>query len=312
MRSTLMGRKRGEVGSVAALAPGVLDDVPAKGVAAMGLGRGGGIVVTTLTSGALELAAPLGPALLFRLNVLRGCSRPQGHHRRLCPPPGHEVRKGFLGLLPRRLEITSCNLDLSVIRVLSDKGLSHLIPLLGSGQAHWPQNVREQSKMDHGVSGPVETVDLWHLEPVRQHHGHIGNPDSVPKATCPSSPKLPRLGNLGTIGEGHFVSTPARPVKDRPLLTMISIFETIVCSYSAYRMQDDDVPRNACTRARKPRQCKSDANDMKMATWTYTNMREPQPHSHKMPMVENEVPRNTYTRARKPRQCKGNANDMKT
>ena len=64
--------------------------------------------------------------------------------------------------------------------------------------------------------------------------GNLGNPDSLPKATCPSSPKLPRLGNLGTIGEGHFVSTPARPVIDRPLLTMISIFENIVSSYSGY------------------------------------------------------------------------------
>ena len=32
--------------------------------------------------------------------------------------------------------------------------------------------------------------------------GNLGNPDLLPKATCPSSPKLPRLGNLGTIGEG--------------------------------------------------------------------------------------------------------------
>ena len=62
--------------------------------------------------------------------------------------------------------------------------------------------------------------------------GNLGNPDSVPKATWPSSPKLPRLGNLGTIGEGHFVSTPARPIKDRPLLTMISIFENFVWSNS--------------------------------------------------------------------------------
>ena len=64
--------------------------------------------------------------------------------------------------------------------------------------------------------------------------GKLGNPDSSPKATWPSSPKLPRLGNLRTIGEGHFVSTPARPSKDRPLLTMISIFENMMCSYSGY------------------------------------------------------------------------------
>ena len=63
---------------------------------------------------------------------------------------------------------------------------------------------------------------------------NLGNPDSLPKAACPSSPKLPRLGNLGTIGEGHFVSTPARPIKDRPLLTMISSFENIMRSYSSY------------------------------------------------------------------------------
>ena len=54
------------------------------------------------------------------------------------------------------------------------------------------------------------------------------------KATCQSSTKLPRLGNLGTIGAGHFVSTPALPIKDRPLLTMISIFENIMRSYSGY------------------------------------------------------------------------------
>ena len=56
----------------------------------------------------------------------------------------------------------------------------------------------------------------------------------LPKATCPSSPKLPRLGNLGTIGEGHIVSTPARPITDRPLLTMISSFENFMRSYSCY------------------------------------------------------------------------------
>ena len=63
---------------------------------------------------------------------------------------------------------------------------------------------------------------------------NLGNPDSLPKATCPTSPKLPRLGNLGTIGEGHFVSTPARPIKDRPLLTMISSFENICVLIPVY------------------------------------------------------------------------------
>ncbi|KAF5933749.1 hypothetical protein HYC85_029920 [Camellia sinensis] len=75
-------------------------------------------------------------------------------------------------------------------------------------------------------------------------------------------------------------------------------------------MDENGVPRNACTRARKPRQCIRNANDMENETWTYTNMREPQPHSHKRPMDENEVPRNACTRARKPRQCIRNANDM--
>ena len=41
----------------------------------------------------------------------------------------------------------------------------------------------------------------------------------MPKATCPSSPKLSRLGNMGARGEGPEMSTPARPIKDRPLLT---------------------------------------------------------------------------------------------
>ena len=41
---------------------------------------------------------------------------------------------------------------------------------------------------------------------------------------------------------------------------------------------------------------------MEKVTWTYTNMREPQPHSHKKSVDENEVPRNACTRARKPRQ----------
>ncbi|KAI8018391.1 O-acyltransferase WSD1, partial [Camellia lanceoleosa] len=49
---------------------------------------------------------------------------------------------------------------------------------------------------------------------------------------------LPRLGNLGTIGEGHIVSTPASPVKDRPLLTMISVFEKL-CADS---LQDHSLP----------------------------------------------------------------------
>ncbi|KAF5949969.1 hypothetical protein HYC85_011962, partial [Camellia sinensis] len=61
----------------------------------------------------------------------------------------------------------------------------------------------------------------------------------LPKATCPLSPKLPRLGNLGTIGEGYFVSTPARPIKDRPLLTMISSFENITRKVAAALPRND-------------------------------------------------------------------------
>ena len=44
------------------------------------------------------------------------------------------------------------------------------------------------------------------------------------------------------------------------------------------------------------------ANDMENATWTYTNMREPQPLSHEKPVGKNEVSRNACTQARKPRQ----------
>ena len=56
----------------------------------------------------------------------------------------------------------------------------------------------------------------------------------MPKATCPSSPKLPRLGNLGSRGEGPEMSTPAHPIKDWPLLNMICYFYKHMCSYSDY------------------------------------------------------------------------------
>ena len=79
-------------------------------------------------------------------------------------------------------------------------------------------------------------------------------------------------------------------------------------------MNENEVPRNACTRAQKPRQlhtqCKWHGNVIWNAPWTYTNMREPQPHSHKRPMDENEVPRNACTRARKPRQWHMQCNGM--
>ncbi|KAF5953639.1 hypothetical protein HYC85_006495 [Camellia sinensis] len=72
--------------------------------------------------------------------------------------------------------------------------------------------------------GPNKKVlcQLYMLERTMAQGKDLRNPDSLPKAMCPSSPKLPRLGNLGTIGEGHFVSNPARSIKDRPLLIMIS------------------------------------------------------------------------------------------
>ena len=54
----------------------------------------------------------------------------------------------------------------------------------------------------------------------------------MPKATCPSSPKLPQLGNVGTREEGPEMSTPTHPIKDRPLLIMICIFINIMCSCS--------------------------------------------------------------------------------
>ena len=50
---------------------------------------------------------------------------------------------------------------------------------------------------------------------------NLENPRLMPKATCPSSPRLSRLENLGTRGEGHELSTPACPIKDWPLPIMI-------------------------------------------------------------------------------------------
>ena len=49
----------------------------------------------------------------------------------------------------------------------------------------------------------------------------------MPKATYLSSPRLPRRGNLGMRGEGHELSTPTRPIKDRPLLIMMRILYTL-------------------------------------------------------------------------------------
>ena len=62
------------------------------------------------------------------------------------------------------------------------------------------------------------------------------------------------------------------------------------------------MPRIACTRARKPKKWHTQCKWHENMIWAYTNMREPQPHSHKRPMDENEVPRNACTRARKSRQ----------
>ena len=55
--------------------------------------------------------------------------------------------------------------------------------------------------------------------------GKFRKPWLVPKATCPSLPKLHRLGNLGMRGEGPEMSIPARPIKDRPLLTWYVVCE---------------------------------------------------------------------------------------
>ena len=84
---------------------------------------------------------------------------------------------------------------------------------------------------------------------------------------------------------------------------------------SMHNAMKKEMPRSARTRARKPRrrymQCKW-LNGMEKVTWTYTNMREHQPHSHKKSIDKNEVPRNACTRARKPRQwhtqCKWHEN----
>ncbi|KAF5931793.1 hypothetical protein HYC85_027964 [Camellia sinensis] len=48
-----------------------------------------------------------------------------------------------------------------------------------------------------------------------------GNPDSVPKATCPSSPELSRLGSLGTIGEGKRLGKRAT-MRKLPLFSFLS------------------------------------------------------------------------------------------
>ncbi|KAF5934417.1 hypothetical protein HYC85_030588 [Camellia sinensis] len=82
--------------------------------------------------------------------------------------------------------------------------------------------------------GPVSNLAECNARPMNHQRVQIQQIETLTrllKATCPSSPKLPRLGNFGTIGEGHFVSTPARPIKDRPLLTMISSFDNIMRSY---------------------------------------------------------------------------------
>ena len=56
---------------------------------------------------------------------------------------------------------------------------------------------------------------------------------------------------------------------------------------------------------------KMQRDGMGMTNGLIPNMREPQPHSHGMPIAENEVPRNACTRARKPRQCKMRCNMAK-
>ncbi|KAF5932176.1 hypothetical protein HYC85_028347 [Camellia sinensis] len=51
--------------------------------------------------------------------------------------------------------------------------------------------------------------------------GNLGNPDPVPKATCPSSPELSRLGSLGTIGEGKRLGKRAT-MRKLPLFSFLS------------------------------------------------------------------------------------------
>ncbi|KAF5932135.1 hypothetical protein HYC85_028306 [Camellia sinensis] len=56
--------------------------------------------------------------------------------------------------------------------------------------------------------GPVSNLAECNARPMKSSKSPNPanrNPDSLPKATCPSSPKLPRLENLGMIGEGHFL-----------------------------------------------------------------------------------------------------------
>ena len=62
------------------------------------------------------------------------------------------------------------------------------------------------------------------------------------------------------------------------------------------------LPRIACIRLCYPMQWCIYMKSLVIDIWAYTNMSEPQPHSHRTPSDKNLVPRTACTRARKPRQ----------
>ena len=65
---------------------------------------------------------------------------------------------------------------------------------------------------------------------------NLRNPRLVPKATYPSSPRLSRLKNLGTRWKSHELSTPAHPIKDRPLLIMMWFLFTLYALVPVIRL----------------------------------------------------------------------------
>lgn len=71
-----------------------------------------------------------------------------------------------------------------------------------SGKSFWENRFLERTAK-HGLLFQIQSRHLNIL-----FWGNLGNPDSVPKAMCPPSPKLPRLGNLGMIGEGQLWAPP--------------------------------------------------------------------------------------------------------
>jgi len=131
--------------------------------------------------------------------------------------------------MPREVESRSVRIGLTTVRTLKYCHGSKSEPKSPNLANRFEKTDIFERSSKHGLLCQIQSRHLNIL-----FLGNLGNPNSLPKATCPSSPKLPRLGNLGTFGEGHFVGTLARPIKDRPLLTMISSFENIMCSYFGY------------------------------------------------------------------------------